>query len=247
MLFRSLAVVAKETFGPTTKLDLFHFVSDRTAPTLAMTYKGGAVPTGVETIKDLRVQIADTVDTHPQITRMTLKGGPINDALDLGFSQLADGYAPEVPRMFPTLEAGQSYTLKVDAQDSQGNKTSLTKVFSLSPQNMVSADPVNMMSVSKSLMDANDKPLALVKFKGSLTDGGTQSRGPQTGYITLRRDANFSVMFNGTQIAPGETKDIVIPLDQTGEANLPVWPAEPGVDGKASFMIDIPQVVAVSE
>jgi len=54
-------------------------------------------------------------------------------------------------------------------------------------------------------------------------------------------------MFNGTQIAPGETKDIVIPLDQTGEANLPVWPAEPGVDGKASFMIDIPQVVAVSE
>ncbi|MDX7719431.1 Ig-like domain-containing protein [Aeromonas caviae] len=242
-----LAVVAKETFGPTTKLDLFHFVSDRTAPTLAMTYKGGAVPTGVETIKDLRVQIADTVDTHPQITRMTLKGGPINDALDLGFSQLADGYAPEVPRMFPTLEAGQSYTLKVDAQDSQGNKTSLTKVFSLSPQNMVSADPVNMMSVSKSLMDANDKPLALVKFKGSLTDGGTQSRGPQTGYITLRRDANFSVMFNGTQIAPGETKDIVIPLDQTGEANLPVWPAEPGVDGKASFMIDIPQVVAVSE
>ena len=246
-VYNNLAVFALEMHGPKTKVSLFDFTSDRTPPTLTISYKGGAVPAGVETIKDLRVKVTDTVDTHPQITRMTLKGGPINDALDLGFSQLADGYAPEVPRMFPTLEAWQSYTLKVDAQDSQGNKTSLTKVFSLSPQNMVSADPVNMMSVSKSLMDANDKPLALVKFKGSLTDGGTQSRGPQTGYITLRRDANFSVMFNGTLIAPGETKDIVIPLDTAGEASLPVWPAEPGVNGKASYMIDIPQVVAVSE
>ena len=246
-VYNNLAVFALEMHGPKTKVSLFDFTSDRTPPTLTMSYKGGAVPTGVETIKDLRVQIADTVDTHPQITRMTLKGGPINDALDLGFSQLADGYAPEVPRMFPTLEAGQSYTLKVDAQDSQGNKTSLTKVFSLSPQNMVSADPVNMMSVSKSLMDANDKPLALVKFRGSLTDGGSQSRGPQSGYITLRRDSNFSVMFNGTLIAPGETKDIVIPLDTAGEASLPVWPAEPGVNGKASYMIDIPQVVTVDE
>ena len=149
--------------------------------------------------------------------------------------------------MFPTLEAGQTYTLKVEAQDNQSNKSSLTQTLSLSPQNMVSADPVNMMSVSKSLMDANDKPLALVKFRGSLTDGGSQSRGPQSGYITLRRDTNFSVMFNGTLIAPGEPKDIVIPLDTAGEASLPVWPAEPGVNGKASYMIDIPQVVTVDE
>ena len=149
--------------------------------------------------------------------------------------------------MFPTIEAGQEYTLNITASDAQGNIGTASQVFSLSPQNMVSADPVNMMSVSKSLMDANDKPLALVKFRGSLTDGGSQSRGPQSGYITLRRDSNFSVMFNGTLIAPGETKDIVIPLDTAGEASLPVWPAEPGVNGKASYMIDMPQVVTVDE
>jgi hypothetical protein len=51
-------------------------------------------------------------------------------------------------------------------------------------------------------------------------------------------------MFNGDLVAPGETKDIVIPLNEVGEAELPVWPANPGVNGKASFMLDIPQLTA---
>ena len=237
-----LAVVAKETFGPTTKLDLFHFVSDRTAPTLAMTYKGGAVPTGVETIKDLRVQISDTVDPNPQIIRMTLVGGPINDALDLGYSKLEDGWQPEVPRMFPTLEPGEEYTLKVDAMDAQGNKRSLSKTFSLAQQNLAVANPVSVFAVSKSFSDRHDQPLGMVVFKGAMTDGGTQSRGPQAGYITLRSDAAFGVMFNGQPVQPGETKDVVIPLDVQGSAKLPVWPVTSGVTGKANFMIDIPQL-----
>ena len=133
-VYNNLAVFALEMHGPKTKVSLFDFTSDRTPPTLTMSYKGGAVPAGVETIKDLRVKVTDTVDTKPQITRMTLKGGPINDALDLGFTLQGGEYAPEVPRMFPTLEAGQTYTLKVEAQDNQSNKSSLTQTLSLSPR-----------------------------------------------------------------------------------------------------------------
>jgi hypothetical protein len=84
----------------------------------------------------------------------------------------------------------------------------------------------------------------MVEFKAALTDGGTQSRGPQAGYITLRTDAAFGVIFNGQPVQPGETKDVVIPLDVEGMAKLPVWPATSGTNGVASYMIDIPQLVA---
>jgi hypothetical protein len=91
--------------------------------------------------------------------------------------------------MFPTIEAGQEYTLNITASDAQGNIATASQAFSLSPQNMVSADPVHMMSVSKSLMDANDKPLALVKFRGSLTDGvrSHAARSPATSRCVVIR------------------------------------------------------------
>ena len=111
----TLSAVAQERHGPKTSVSLFPFTSDRTPPSLSVKYRGGTVPSAIDTVKDLRVLISDTVDNNPVITRMTLVGGPINDALDLGYSKLADGWQPEVPRMFPTLEPGQEYTLKVDA------------------------------------------------------------------------------------------------------------------------------------
>ncbi len=238
----TLKAVAQERMGPKTTVDLFPFTSDRTPPSLSVQYHGGTVPTAIDTVKDLRVLISDTVDNNPVITRMTLVGGPINDALDLGYSKLADGWQPEVPRMFPTLEPGQEYTLKVDAVDAQGNKRTVSQTFSLSLQNLAIADPVKVMAVAKSLLDSHDQPLGMVVFKGALTDGGTQSRGPQAGYITLRSDAAFSVIFNGQPVQPGETREVVIPLDVDGSARLPVWPATSGVTGKASYMIDIPQL-----
>ncbi|MDH0436510.1 Ig-like domain-containing protein [Aeromonas caviae] len=240
----NLVAVAQENHGPKSTLDLFPIYSDKTKPTLQVKYQNAVVPTEIETIKNLRVLLTDNYDTAPVITRMTLSGGPINDALDLGFSKLADGWQPEVPRMFPTLDAGQKYTLNVTASDAQGNIATVTQVFSLSPQNLVHHDGITVLATSQSLLDSNDKPLGKISFKGALTDGGSQSRGPQAGYFTLSRDSAFAVMFNGSKVAPGETKDVVIPLDATGSVTLPVWPADTGVKGKASYMLDIPQLTA---
>lgn len=237
----TFTATATDTDGNAATSTLTGVVVDSTGPTINVTNKSGSM-TNVETIKDFRVSVTDTVDNDPVITSMSLTGGPINDNLQLGFSKLSDGYQPEVPRMFPTLEAGQEYTFKVEARDSQGNKSTFSKTFSLAQKNLVMADPVSVMAVAKSLLDSHDQPLGTVVFKGALTDGGTQSRGPQAGYITLRSDAAFSVIFNGQQVQPGETKDVVIPLDVQGSAKLPVWPATSGVTGKANFMIDIPQL-----
>ncbi len=222
---------------------LFTYTNDSTPPNVTFKHKGGSVPASINNIKDLRVTVSDNLDPNATVTRMTLVGGPINDALDLGFSKLSDGWQPEVPRMFPTLDAGQEYTLSVSTADAQGNTATVNQVFSLSPQNMVRHEGITVFATSQSLLDSNDKPLGKISFKGALTDGGSQSRGPQAGYFTLRRDSAFAVMFNGTKVAPGETKDVVIPLDATGSVTLPVWPADTGVKGKASYMLDIPQLV----
>ena len=240
----NLVAVAQEMHGPKSTLNLFPLYSDKTKPTLQVKYQNAVVPTEIETVKNLRVLVADNYDPAPVITRMTLSGGPINDALDLGFSKLSDGWQPEVPRMFPTLEAGQEYTLNITASDAQGNIATGSQTFSLSPQNLVRHDGISVLAISQSLLDSNDQPLGKISFKGALTSGGSQSRGPQAGYFTLRRDSAFAVMFNGTKVAPGETKDVVIPLDGTGSVTLPVWPADAGVKGRASYMIDIPQLVA---
>lgn len=234
---------ATDTYGNAATRTLSGVVVDSTGPSISVTNKGGSM-TSVETIKDFRVSLEDSVDPEPVITSMSLVGGPINDKLLLGYSKLSDGWQPEVPRMFPTLKPGQEYTFKVEAKDFQGNKSTYSKTFSLTQQNLVEADGVSVMAVSKSLMDSHDQPLGMVEFKAALTDGGTQSRGPQAGYITLRSDAAFGVIFNGQPVQPGETKDVVIPLDVEGMAKLPVWPATSGTNGVASYMIDIPQLVA---
>ncbi len=144
--------------------------------------------------------------------------------------------------MFPTLEAGQEYTITVTAKDAQGNSTTKSQKFGLTPASLVSLADIKTFAVAQSLKDKSDVPLALVKFKGALTDGQTQSRGNQSGYITLRSDSAFAVIFNGLLVQPGETKDVVIPLDAAGQASLPIYPATSGVAGKSSYMIDIPQL-----
>ncbi len=239
----SLTATATDTYGNTAESSpITGIVIDNTAPAVAFNHNGAAVPAGINKITDLRVILTDTVDSAPLVTAMTLAGGPINDALQLGFSKQSNGWAPEVPRMFPTLEAGQEYTITVTAKDAQGNSTTKSQKFGLTPANLLSLADIKTFAVAQSLKDKSDVPLALVKFKGALTDGQTQSRGNQSGYITLRSDSAFAVIFNGLLVQPGETKDVVIPLDATGQASLPIYPATSGVAGKSSYMIDIPQL-----
>ena len=106
----TLKAVAQERMGPKTTVDLFPFTSDRTPPSLSVQYHGGTVPTAIDTVKDLRVLISDTVDNNPVITRMTLVGGPINDALDLGYFKAGRRLAARGAAYVPTLEPGQEYT-----------------------------------------------------------------------------------------------------------------------------------------
>ena len=240
----TLTGTATDIDGNTATQALTGVLVDSVGPVISITNKGGNDFSGVETLKDLRITLSDNHDTAPTITRMMLSGGPINDALDLGYSKVSDGWQPEVPRMFPTLEVGQEYRLSITAKDSHDNQTSRAVTLTLSPQNLVRLDGINVLATNQSLLDINDKPLGKISFKGALTDGGSQSRGPQAGYFTLRRDSAFAVMFNGTKVAPGETKDVVIPLDGSGSVTLPVWPADAGVTGKASYMLDIPQLTA---
>ena len=114
--------------------------------------------TSVETIKDFRVSSGGTASTEPVITSMSLVGGPINDKLLLGYSQALRRMATQYG-CFPTLKPGQECTpTKVEAKDFQGNKSTYSKTFSLTQQNLVEADGVSVIAVSKSLADSRSTP-----------------------------------------------------------------------------------------
>ncbi|MGN5148339.1 Ig-like domain-containing protein [Aeromonas enteropelogenes] len=240
----TLTATATDIDGNAASKSIASQLVDSVGPVISASHKGTTSFDNVQTIKDLRFTITDNHDTSPVMSSLVVSGGPINDSLTLGFTKRSDGWSPEVPRMFPTLEPGQEYQVTATARDSHGNESTKSVTITLSPSNLVRHDAINLLPVTQSLLDINDKALGVISFQGALTDGGSQSRGPQVGYFTLRRDAEFSVMFNGTKVEPGETKDVVIPLNAEGYVTLPVWPANADVIGKATYMIDIPQLTA---
>ncbi len=237
----SLVAVAKENHGPVTRLPLFALSKDNQAPVITIT---GGAGNSIESLKDILVSVVDNTDQSPEITSVSLTGGPINESLTLGFSKQSDGYYHiESPRMFPSLDDTQRYTLTVTAKDAQNNTSKTTKIFLLTPENLVTLGTIKGLGVNKVLKDKNDQPLTYAKITTVKTSAGATATGAQQAYFTLRRDAAFAVVVNNVTVQPGETKEFTLTLDNTGGAVLPIYPAVNDTTGDASFMIDIPQLI----
>ena len=98
--------------------------------------------------------------------------------------------------------------------------------------------------MNKNLLDSSNTPLTYAKITTVKTSAGATATGAQHAYFALRRDAAFAVVVNGITVQPGETKEFTLTLDNTGGAVLPIYPAVSGKTGNASFMIDVPQLIA---
>ncbi len=224
-----------------TKLMAETVIIDSSAPTISFS---GVSSNSIKKIEDLLVKVTDGADLSPVVTAANLKGGPIDDNLSLGFSKQSDGYYHlESPRMFPSLDDTQKYTISVSARDAQGNTASANTTFLLTPENLVALGTIKGLAVNKNLLDSSNTPLTYAKITTVKTSAGATATGAQQAYFTLRRDAAFAVVVNGMTVQPGETKAFTLTLDNTGGAVVPIYPAASGVIGTGAFMIDIPQLV----
>lgn len=218
--------------------------NDTTPPVIATTLADGSVLHDGDTLNgldSLRVKITDSSQTT--INSVVLTGGAANDTVNVATTALGSGvYSLLYPRIFPSLEAGQDYTVTITATDVANNAAQHQLTFLYVPPNLLQAGGVQTLAINRQINDTNDSPISAIHTGVLRAVDGTLASGPQTAYITLRSDAKFSAMIAGTVIAPGETKTVVLTPLVTGELVIPVYSNQAGDIGSADFMIDIPEI-----
>lgn len=104
-------------------------------------------------------------------------------------------------------------------------------------------EPVKALPVDKELLTVTGDPVSVIET-GIITDeNGVAARGPHEISFTLDENAPYGVVVGGETVLPGETKVLVKNLTTSDhKLTLPVYPMVPGIEGVASYSIDIPQI-----
>ncbi|MFY0992671.1 Ig-like domain-containing protein, partial [Halomonas sp. C05BenzN] len=105
--------------------------NDTTPPTISINSSQG---NQVSTLDSLTFQLSDDTTTDPKVHSVSLSGGPATDFVQMSSRGIAvNQYALEYPIIFPSLQAGEEYTLTVVAKDAQYNQSTEDFVFTYDP------------------------------------------------------------------------------------------------------------------
>ncbi|MDH0450886.1 Ig-like domain-containing protein [Shewanella sp. GD04112] len=244
---QNISFYAEDSYGNrVTQLVLSNYLNDTLPPTLQLQSPTGALISSGSTINGLEnLRISMTDDSDASITSVVLAGGAASDSVYVSTNSLGNGlYDLNYPRLFPSLEANETYTIKITATDVVGNSSTLTSSFMYLPANLLQVGQMTTLAVNKQLQNTQNKPITSIKTGVLRTAEGQLAAGAQTAFITLRSDAKINVSILGNVLQPGETQQVTITPDISGEVEIPVYSASPGVIGQASFMIDIPQITS---
>jgi hypothetical protein len=239
-------VLLSDSYGnKSTKRVNDNFVLDNSGPSIDITESGIAVPSSIVGLEGLLVALSDP--SQAILTALQLQGGPTSSIVNLAWRNgNTDEYLLEYPKIFPSLAEGEDYTLTVNATDSFGNKTTKSVTFNYMPNDLINVGNIQTLAINKGLKLPDNTPLTVIKSAPLRTEEGELARGNQKVDVTLRSDADYSVVIAGVTIVPGETKSMTINVDaHDGALNIPVYPAENGVSGKAAFLIGLPFIEGV--
>ncbi|EIR0277885.1 DUF4165 domain-containing protein [Salmonella enterica] len=217
---------------------------DNTPPTAAFSFDGKPITdsTVVYGLENIRIALSDNLTT-PRITRLQISGGPTADNVELTWSPAGTNiYAPEYPRLFPSFEPSENYTLSVTVSDSQSNSKTYTQKFSYLPNNLVQLHNLRTLSVSSALKTSSNEPLAYLSTNVLRKTNGEIAKGVQSATLTVRKDAAFGIKFNGALAAPGESAEVNIDMGIGDNLLMPIYPAENGKVGTSEFMIQIDEL-----
>lgn len=93
------------------------------------------------------------------------------------------------------------------------------------------------------LLRNDDAPMKLT-FNNLITEDGSYASGKQQYYLTVRKDAKFSVVVGQTIVSPGETKQLEVDFgNNASKVQLPIN-AIVREDGSAAIMADFPQLTS---
>ncbi|EHS0389559.1 DUF4165 domain-containing protein [Salmonella enterica] len=235
---------AQDSFSNTGNLDYKTVTVDNTPPSISISYESKPITSSVTVygLENVRIQLADTL-TKPTLTRMTLRGGPVSDAVELSWVNLGnDLYAPNYPKIFPSLNDGETYTLTVYAKDEMNNVKESAVEFNYLPNNLVRLENLKTISVSTALKTSDNTPLAVLYASQLRKKDGSIATGKQDAILTVRKDASFGVTVNGVSAAPGESKTVQLDLGLGDSRSFPIFPSISGVSGTSEFMLNIEEL-----
>ena len=235
---------AKDTFDNTGSRAYKTVVIDNTPPSVNISYENKPINKTVTVygLENIRIKLGDAL-TRPALTRMTLRGGPVSDAVELSWVKLGnDLYAPNYPKIFPSLNEGETYTLMVQATDEMNNVEESSVEFNYLPNNLVRLDNLKTLSVSTALKTSDNIPLAVLYASQLRKKDGSIATGLQDAVLTVRKDAAFGVTVNGVSAAPGESKNIQLDLGLGDSRSFPIFPSVSGISGTTEFMVNIEEL-----
>ncbi len=235
----TLEAVAVDTYGNTARKVISQIVIDNTAPNLVIQAPQGGVPS----LDDIQINVTDALSDKPSITSVNLKGGPSSDNVFLSVRAIsANLFKLEYPVMFPSLKAGESYSLTVIAQDDQGNQATKSINFNYTPRQVRLADGMDgklmIPAVTQEFIHADGSKIIETEPL-TLNDGSTVT-GSYDVFATLRTDAKVPLVVNGVRIEPGQTMGIMSKHNfgaSKGRLSIPMKPAVPDVVGSSGLLV----------
>lgn len=211
---------------------------DNTAPAITINS-----PAKIASLDQILVEVSDNYDPDPQITGIQLKGGPATDDVQLAWRKVTDrNYALEYPIVFPSMAAGEAYTLTVTAQDAHGNTVTKTSSFMYEPRQISLADGMDgklMIPAVTHDFKRIDGGHVIQTAPIELANGVVVS-GTYDVLASLRSDAKVPLVVNGVRIEPGQTMSVMSQHDFStsgGRVNLSLSPAVAGVEGSSGLLV----------
>jgi hypothetical protein len=250
-----ISIVAVENHGlKTTEQSAVSFNNDTTKPSISVGYDGNqGVPDTINNLRKLEIELVDNF-SEVFIESIELKTRDSELDVRLGYSllevsddQTTKLYAPELPRLFPSLIEGKIYDILIRVRDSYGNTTTESLSFSYMPENLVVMTTQRGLSTATALLRPDNEALNYLESNIELKlDDGRMATGYQEAIITLEPTSDFPIEVLGQTLNPGESQTVTIDLGVSGgRLNIPLVPLSDGVEGKTNLMFEIPSLATI--
>ncbi|USD58839.1 DUF4165 domain-containing protein [Vibrio sp. SCSIO 43140] len=250
----SIYAYAEERHGPSDTTFALDYNSDKTAPVISFGYEGGAIPSEVSDLRNVSFTLTDPSSISE--IEILLTGSRYQIEYQLGYSLLdqqgnSTSYTLELPKLFPTLEEGETYQIQVSAADEYGNRSSKTVNISYKPDNLIIMEPFYYVPFTPStpIYIADGSPLGLIYTNSALTlENSMLATGVQTAEMTNNAASSFPIGIESdsgwVEILPGQTKEFGIDLGNGEPLYVEIYPITNGNEGTADFIFNINQLTS---
>ncbi|MBW5284095.1 DUF4165 domain-containing protein [Burkholderia gladioli] len=233
--YYDFGVVVTDSAGNVATQDVGTYLVDRTAPSVGFNVTNGG---SVSSISNILTTLSDPFDPSPTVQSAALTGGPtnINIQLPVQATSTANQFALLYPVLFPSLSAGQSYTLTVTATNKYGIAGTKSVSFLYAPPTIT---PIGFNN-GVARMPAIPQVVTTVKTPALTLSNGQPVTGQYEVQATLRSDSTIPLSVGGVSVQPGTTVTVSSSYDLTKSGSVltfPVSPVTTGAVGKAYLLL----------